>query len=162
MSNHLVQAFPGLAKDGYRVTSPATPRYNCIAWAASRNDRFWWPNAYGYWPPTVVRAETLHAFIAAYETIGYRQCADGRVELRFEKIAIFVGAGGKPTHAARQLDRGKWTSKLGPNVDIEHATPEALSGTSYGNVATFMRRRRSVWRWPTTLLFRGLAWCRLQ
>jgi hypothetical protein len=36
MSLNLV--FPHLAEEGYIETSPATPRYNCIAWAAGYVD----------------------------------------------------------------------------------------------------------------------------
>ncbi len=35
--------FPGLMRKNYRVTSPATDVYNCIAWAAQRVSEWWWP-----------------------------------------------------------------------------------------------------------------------
>ena len=40
-------AFPALVGTGYFVTSPATPEYNCIAWAAGETDRWWWPDPMG-------------------------------------------------------------------------------------------------------------------
>jgi hypothetical protein len=46
---------------------------------------------------------------------------------------------GKPTHAARQVGYGKWTSKLGSLVDIEHDI-NGVSGTRYGSVAVIMKR----------------------
>lgn len=153
MNDPLIQGFPGLAQHGYRITSAPTTRYNCIAWAASRDDRWWWPNLYGYWPPGVPASETIAAFEAAYDTLGYRKCDDALFDLRFEKIALFAKPSGKPTHAARQLDNGKWTSKLGPHVDIEHATAEALNGSNYGQAVMFMRRPRPLWRRP-------IAWLR--
>lgn len=146
MSDSLLQLFPGLATAGYRVTSPETIRYNCIAWAASRDDDWWWPHADGYWPPGVPVAETLTAFEAAYVTLGYRRCLRPDFETLYEKVAIYATKNGKPRHAARQLDTGKWTSKLGPYVDIEHATPEAVSGSQYGDAVLFLKRRRSFWR----------------
>lgn len=35
---------------------------------------------------------------------------------------------------------GKWTSKLGHDVDIEHDTPEDLAEGIYGTVMHYMRR----------------------
>ena len=48
--------------------------------------------------------------------------------------------GDVPTHAARQLPNGWWTSKLGPSFDIEHATPEAVAGGVYGDPVLFLSR----------------------
>jgi hypothetical protein len=130
----------------WRMTSPESVDYNCIAWAAGEDDRFWWPDllGIGYWPPGAVRRETLDAFVEAYGTLGYAVCADGILEEGFEKVALFTRAG-KPTHAARQLRSGAWTSKLGRSFDIEHDTPEAVAGVPgcgiYGEVAVFLRRR---------------------
>lgn len=64
---------------------------------------------------------------------------DGALEPEFEKIAHYV-KGGNVTHTARQLPWGRWTSKLGPGIDIEHLDPEALEGPVYGNVEGYMRR----------------------
>lgn len=58
----------------------------------------------------------------------------------FQKVAFFVGANGVPTHAARQLPSGLWTSKLGEWEDIEH-TLHALEGDIYGTVALLLKRR---------------------
>jgi hypothetical protein len=44
------------------------------------------------------------------------------------------------THAARQLDNGKWTSKLGQLEDIEHESLEALSGAVYGSVVQVLKK----------------------
>jgi hypothetical protein len=44
--------FPRISIEGYHVTSPETPKYNCIAWAAGKDDKWWWPdkNNQYYWP----------------------------------------------------------------------------------------------------------------
>ena len=68
-------------------------------------------------------------------------CESADHEPEYDKIAIY-GDGGEYTHVARQLAvDGTWTSKLGPDDDINHATPEALAGGAYGNVVKIMRRR---------------------
>lgn len=90
--------------------------------------------------------ETLEAFELAYRGIGYEPCTSAAFEFHFEKIAIFAQPSGVPTHAARQLDNGRWTSKLGRSVDIEHSAPDAVSGADYGAPVLFMRRPRRLQR----------------
>jgi hypothetical protein len=69
-------------------------------------------------------------------------CPGEEAEPDFEKVALFADAQGKPTHAARQLSSGRWTSKLGKKEDLEHAL-HALSGAVYGSVVLVMKRPRS-------------------
>jgi hypothetical protein len=132
--------FPLLAPGNHRKTSPATPTYNCIAWAAGDDGRWWWPDDFfiGYWPDDAPREVTLSAFIRAYETLGYSGCDDNSLERGFEKVAIYA-IGSVPTHAARQLKGGRWTSKLGKAEDIEHELG-AIEGRMYGKVVVYMRR----------------------
>ena len=134
-------AFPSLVGSGWVPTSLPDPAYNCIAWAAGEQTRFWWPTRGGYWPPGAPRDRTLGAFVAAYRTKGYELCANWTFDPTQEKIAIFT-KGGAPTHAARQLDDGKWwTSKLGVHDDISH-DQDGLNGDQYGAPAVFMSRPR--------------------
>lgn len=137
----LAEAFPAL--QNYTVTSAPTPRYNCIAWAAGDHRRWWWPpdsdTPEAYWPPGVRRDCTLEAFIAAYRTVGFTPCASGEHEPGYVKVAIYVNADGRPEHAARQVETGKWTSKLGQEMDIEHELLE-LEGPAYGRVGQFLRK----------------------
>ena len=56
---------PNLNADNYRITSPTTWEYNCIAWAVGITDAWWWPVPGRLWPPNVPREETLAAFVAA-------------------------------------------------------------------------------------------------
>jgi hypothetical protein len=132
--------FPDLARIGYRVTSPPDPTYNCIGWAAGVADTWWWPDpgGYDYWPPGVPRQETLDAFIRAFETLGYVPCPDGTPEAGWQKVALYA-LSGIPTHAARQLPGGRWTSKLGPEDDIEHDL-DGLVGPLYGVPIQILRR----------------------
>jgi hypothetical protein len=142
--------FPGLRKGDYHVTSAEDPDYNCIAHAADKTDAPWWPVAEGtegvFWPKGVDRKETLACFIAAYATEGYSPCDSPEPEDGFEKVALYVDAAGVPTHAAKQLPWGSWTSKLGDWEDIEHKRLASLEGGSdhsaYGKVAQVLKRPR--------------------
>lgn len=138
MLEHLL---PGLRTTNYAVTSPVTPTYNCIGWAAGDSKRWWWPSQFAYWPADVPREETLTAFVAAFATLGYATCQDEQKESGFEKVAIFVNSAGKPTHAARQLGSGMWTSKLGKGYDIAHEL-NGVCGRAYGRVALILIRSR--------------------
>jgi hypothetical protein len=136
--------FPRLRDADYRVIGPPDATYNCIAWAAGVTDAWWWPSgdpAAVYWPPGAPREETLDAVIAAFASIGFESCQDADVEVGFEKIALFAGASQAPTHAARQLATGRWTSKLGQLECIEHDLPD-LEGAEYGTVAAILKRPR--------------------
>jgi hypothetical protein len=92
-----------------------------------------------FWPDHAPRISTLDAFVATFSLDGYAPCATGDFEKGWEKIALYA-KDGVPTHAARQLGSGKWTSKLGRLEDIEHDSPELLEGDTYGAVVRFLRR----------------------
>lgn len=151
MKNQLIGLFPGLSADkNFRITSPCTSDYNCIAWAAIKNDEFWWPDANiphidGItWPFGLPLNETLNNFISLYENLGYMVCSDWKYEDRFQKITIYINPTTLlVTHAARQNFNGIWTSKLGSLYDIEHTGPKSLEGIKYGIVSTFMKRPNS-------------------
>ena len=137
--------FPRLSREAYQVTSPATDAYNCISWAIGDTARRWWPAPNYYWPDFAPREETLSGFRAMFEGLGYLECGSDALEVGYEKIALFVDDEGAPTHAARQLQSGAWTSKLGDWEDIEHVTLNALESAPlmtslYGTVALVLRR----------------------
>lgn len=142
--------FPNLRRENYRITSEETDRYNCIAHASGESDAPWWPVASAgvYWPDGLPRHEDLQAFVEMYESHGYAICESTELEAGFERVAIYVDGDGEPTHAARQLPNGRWTSKLGAWEDIEHASlgcleaGEAQEGLGYGRVACVMRRKQ--------------------
>lgn len=139
--------FPGLTDTNHKITSPASTRYNCIAWAAGDTQRKWWPDTgpIGHWPESVPREETTDAFVRAYGTLGFAVCLDGGLEEGIEKIALYgEGPAGVevPTHAALQLASGQWTSKLGDFEDISHSTVEAVAGPCYGRVLCYLSRPR--------------------
>ncbi len=134
-------AFPRLQGADWSVSSPPDDRYNCIAWAVSVTTDWWWPVGLDktYWPDSVPCEVTLEAFREAFATLGYVVCTGEESELGFQKIAVFANEQGIPKHAARQLDTGRWASKLGKMEDIEHALHD-LEGTVYGSVVLIMKR----------------------
>lgn len=118
-------------------------RYNCFAWAAGDITHVWSPSSIGsgvYWPTGIVALPSMSGVIAAYNACGFAVCEASELEPGFEKIAIFTDAAGEPTHAARQLATGSWTSKLGDHVDIEHDDVAAVGGLMYGEPRVFMKR----------------------
>jgi len=141
--------FPNLRRENYHVTSCDDPFYNCIAYAAEVYDKWWWPvEADGTdWPESLPEYVTLEVFVSAFRTKGYSECNDNdtTVEAGMEKVAIYAYDDGEPTHAAKQLPSGTWSSKLGGWEDIEHATLEDLEGDdpAYGKVARVLKRPRS-------------------
>ena len=150
--------FPNLRKEDYRVTSEEDTDYNCLAHAADKNDTWWWPmpeEVEGvFWPRDVPREETLACFILAYRTEGYLPCDSSELEEGVDKIALYVDADGTPSHAAKQLTGGGWSSKLGIWEAIEHRTLanlEAGPGSAgYGKVGQILKRNRLSPIVPTT------------
>ena len=132
----LIAAFPGLGGDtDFKITSPQNTNYNCIAWAYHFQDRWMWPGGTGtktidgfkFWPDGIDDTEDVSAFIEAFKQKGYEQCETGDFETGYRKIALYVKKGTTQcTHAARQLNNGKWTSKLGRENDIQHGSPYAI------------------------------------
>lgn len=137
------KAFPLMGGHNCRPTSPSDERYNCIAWASGVSDRWWWPDSLGqnYWPRDVTRAGTLAAFTEMFGRAGFREVNDATSIPGVDKIAVYVGQQGLPTHAARQLPDGWWSSKLGMDVDVKHHLA-ALEGPVYGSVALILARSR--------------------
>ncbi len=135
---------PNLNPQNHCVMSPCKNRYNCIAWAAGFNTQWWWPTKRYFWPQGVPREITLSAFLAAFATLRYEECQDGILEIGYEKIALFAIQDDNgllvPTHAAKQLSDGRWTSKIGRLEDIKHNKVVDVNGPYYGTPVRFMRR----------------------
>ena len=137
--------FPGLRGASYSVTSEAERQYNCIAWAAGDDSRWWEPDAEDlyYWPKEARREYTVRAYAEAFFSLGFEICQDATWEEGLEKVAIFADSNDFPTHAARQLADGAWTSKLGQAEDIRHAELDHVSGEYYGDPVLVLQRCRT-------------------
>lgn len=135
-----MRVFPGLSIEDFRITSPADVTYNCIAWAAGEAGRPWWPMSpqHSFWPEAAPHRIALDAFVRVFRSLGYVEAATAEQEADTEKVAIYA-IEGRPTHAARQLPSGMWTSKLGSSFDIEHRLP-GIEGKLYGSVVIVMKR----------------------
>jgi hypothetical protein len=148
-------AFLALAgRNDWYIRSPWDDSYQCIAWAACRTDRVWWPwdHPSCYWPPGYHKYPVLspvpkEAFVEVFEQqFGYRKCGSQEFEFGYQKVAIFANDLGA-THMARQhlLGRG-WLSKAGQMEDIIHRELTDLQGSmaataeEYGKVAQVMKR----------------------
>lgn len=140
---YIEAVFPKIKDAGYKIASPEDTRYNCIAWAAGRDDIFINPDPDYFWPSHLPYSTKLDIIIKLYESYGFIISDSQEYEEGFEKIAIYVAQNtDNVTHAARQIDADKWTSKLGPYKDIEHRTIESLTGSMYGTVARIMKRKK--------------------
>ncbi len=148
----IVRAFPKLIDDDkFDITSKATPKYNCIAWAYNIDDRWMWPNTgefefldgVHFWPDDEIKEATIENFINAFRLKGYECCDDWHFEKEYQKIALYAHPERLDvcTHASRQLRNGCWTSKLGKENDIQHGTPFTIENELYGKVRCIMRRR---------------------
>ena len=140
-----VANFPNLVRANYQVTSPRDVTYNCIAHAAGEDDKWWDPCKFPapgyYWPEFAKRDADIDSLKSCYQTKGFEVCADGAPEDGFTKIVLYADSNEAWTHAARQVDDGEWTSKLGRDIDIRHKTPGCVGGPLYGEVALFMRKK---------------------
>ena len=130
--------FPRLTEQNHRVTSAATPDYNCIAWSAGDVEHWWQPGV--HWPIAASDDDYgIGILEQAFLALGFEDCNDSTLELGYVKGALY-GSSLFYTHAARQLPDAKWTSKLGGAEDIEHDTPDDVAGGIYGEVVQFMKR----------------------
>jgi hypothetical protein len=146
-------ARPSLEGTAYCISSRSTDRYNCVAWAAGDDTRFWAPapgpggkqlGGY-YWPPDprIPALFTVGALEQVFAARGYSRCENGDVTPGIEKVAIFGYDEHDATHMARQTRDGKWTSKMGALADIIHEELNGIAGGTVGQIQRFMSRPRA-------------------
>ena len=59
----LERKFPKIKGTGYKVTSPESRRYNCIAWSLGIVDMWIWPDPNFFWPVNIEINLKLSSFI---------------------------------------------------------------------------------------------------
>ena len=136
---NLEAEWPGLSGTEYVVTSPEDATYNCIAYAAGDDQRWWQPGDGYYWPRNARREYTRDGWIDAFAQLGFQFRPPDDVDPDADLVAIYTDRNGIPTHVARRLPDGLWTSKLGRLEDITHEL-SGLEGDLYGSVAVFLSR----------------------
>ena len=143
----LERAIPGTAGN-YRRTSDPTINYNCLAHAVGVSWGWFDPEpgcAGYYWPVGVKREWSLPAIRKVLEDFGFKEeCDDSCLEDGYEKVAIYIDKDDTPAHFARQLENGRWTSKCGELIDIEHETLECIECDEYGTATHYVKRKRRV------------------
>lgn len=138
----LIVAFPKLRDDrNFAIESPATPIYNCIAFAMGTQDV--WVDAsstaWAWWPENVSRGDTPAALTQAFEALSFECCSNDAPEKNFDKVALY-SKDGKWTHAAKILGSGVvYHSKFGQSFDATHSG-DSFAGSVYGDVFQFMKR----------------------
>lgn len=134
--------FPSLVDETFKITSPRTGDYNCIAWAAGDQENWWWPDGMNYWPEGLPLDDSIDNFVKAFQGLGYETCESSELEDGYDKVVIYA-TGSRTKHMARQLDNGLWTSKLGPQFDISHGRPTDVDGQHYGTCRVYLRRPKA-------------------
>ena len=140
MLNEIEGLFPNLGRSGYEITGEASDEYNCIAWALRTTSPWWgYQDPGDYWPPTLPRNQEIGTLMDLFADEGFTLCEDDTLESGYEKIALYAFVG-QFTYVARQLEDGRWTSKLGTREVITHPSLSSLSEGYYGEVHCIMRR----------------------
>ena len=133
MSADLEHLFPGLAADGYALSSPESTAYNCVAWAVGESHRWWQPGI--YWPASP--GNDLAALIGLFASLGYHPCDDHDLEAGYEKFALYADDLGEwtrgPAARGRLVDEQAGTIRGHPPPHATtrwSATPMVRSGPS--------------------------------
>lgn len=154
--DELIACFPQLADDPhFKITSPQTVEYNCIAWAmgfekrwvacfvpssAHDNDgmynhireRFVW------WPKGVEMSMRKEALVDAFRAVGFEITDNQDYEDEYDK-AVLYERDGNWTHASRIISDSVEHSKFGESWDGCHGR-DRFSDSNYGNPFAYMKR----------------------
>lgn len=143
-----LRKFPGLVGK-FKKTSLFDDDYNCLAYALGITHQWMDPFDHSttpgkYWPAGIPEEWTIAATRLIFEQDGYtEETTNQDAEPGWEKVAIYSNARGDELHFARQLPDGKWTSKLGRQIDIVHDDLDSLKGASYGEWRVILKRKVS-------------------
>src|ERR1035437_2064766 len=133
--------FPNLIQGkNFEFTSGQTDEYNCVAWATELTAdwvQFIYDEIGNY-------DNNVQKYIKYFTELGFIKTENSQFVKDVQKIAIYANENKDFVHVARQLNNGKWTSKLGEWEDIEHTTLEVLAGDSYGNPYIIMEKKNEI------------------
>lgn len=160
----LIRDFNKLKEDSsFKINSPDSCEYNCIAWAMGFDDRWVDPLEDDYihkkwWPDAAPKSRDPRALVSAFECMGFELCENDESEIGCDKVALYKGPAYNVmtqrfestvvwTHAARVISSNLYHSKMGDSFDIYHRGGNVFEGSIYGTVFAFMRRsveKRSI------------------
>lgn len=128
----------------FKLLSPSTYDYNCIAFAMGMQDR-WVDHCseipWHWWPP-VERGSSVKHLIDAFQYFGFEECGmDDTPDDLYDKVALYSDIDGW-THAARIVTEGIYHSKFGESYDGCHSRGDVLQA-QYGKVCLIMRRLKA-------------------
>jgi len=136
---------PNLTMGNHHISSKYDHHYNCVSHSILEEAVPLWPDNYNHWPASVQRTETIDAFVEFFKCLHFEDVPllATLVTPGYWKVAIYADSTGFPLHVARQLVDGRWTSKLGLKVDINHENLQCLEGGDFGYVVKIMRHQRT-------------------
>lgn len=144
----MISMCQSLGKDtSFLLTSDCTPLYNCIGFAMGMHDvcvalgnpaNIPWC----WWPPTAHFDMKPKSLVEAFEYFGFTECIDGKVEVDYDKVALYE-KNGEWTHAAIVETEDLYHSKMGIWWDIVHRSGDLFHDEGYGDIFTFMKRLKS-------------------
>ena len=127
----------------FKLSSPFSFQYNCIAFAMGMTDR-WVDHGdipWHWWPP-VERGSSVEHLKNAFRYFGFEECGmDDTIDDQYDKVALYQLADCW-THAARIVASGIFHSKFGESYDGYHSSGDVLQA-QYGNVCLIMRRLKT-------------------
>lgn len=129
--------------DNFSYTSLKRRGFNCVAYALEFENKDWdmlvFAKIYNLDKTQLDHSANGYAKIFS-EKFGFEKCDNPNLEEGFKKIALYENNEGDFTHIARQMESGKWTSKMGNYEDIEHYDLIGISGNFYGKPSMYMRK----------------------
>lgn len=127
----------------FKILSPFSFQYNCIAFAMGLTDR-WVDNSnipWHWWPP-VEKGDSIEHLRDAFQYFGFEECGmDDTIDELYDKVALYHIAN-KWKHAARIVADGIYHSKFGESYDGCHSSGNVLQA-QYGTVCLIMRRLKT-------------------
>ena len=137
--------FPNMREGNYRKTSDPLPDENCNRRMHARARRMVGARARSLLAPwgSILQSQNRVAHTRLRYAAALSPAIPPIMSRNTRRLPSTV-SGGAVHDVVRQLSKGgTWTSKLGKEDDIDHATLEVLVGPKYGEVVKIMRRRRS-------------------
>jgi hypothetical protein len=126
---YLLTLFSRLRPGGFALIGPVDPNFNCIGHADGSEENCCVP-------------ESIDAYVQHFRAHGFVECYGPDSGSGAPMVAIFAH-GVRACHAALRID-GKWTSKIGGGVTIQHELDDLIGDrpTEYGRIVRYMRKQR--------------------